>query len=68
MYDPTKVKIDSGHVRKETAKERICRLSEQLPAMMVREKTGREQFLDYERARTAGKVEYYELGRRSRRA
>lgn len=66
-YDPTKVKVDPGHVRRETCAERIMRLSEQLPAMMAREKTGRELFNDYERARRAGQVTYYKLGRKSRR-
>ena len=73
MYDPTKVKVDYGHVRKETPKERIARHHNQLPnprvCKMLRKFSDLTGDCDaYERARRAGQVEYYKLGRKSRRA
>jgi hypothetical protein len=72
MYDPTKVKVDSGHVREETVEERLARHRDQEPYLrkwdtMVHSVNPKYES-DYERARRAGQVTYYELGRRSRKA
>jgi uncharacterized protein YggU (UPF0235/DUF167 family) len=50
-YDPTKVKVDPGHVRRETDAERIQR--------QLRQSPNNGQANDYEIARLAGKVTYY---------
>jgi hypothetical protein len=74
MYDPTKVKVDYGHVRREKPSETFFRNvvmevhNPKVRALIRKHSKMDDAVNTYERARRAGQVTYYELGRKSRRA